>query len=222
MSSTTARGSSATPDAPAQYTRSTRWTGAVLLALCCGCSDPTPSAPQQVEQGNRYLQAGDVWRAIAAYRMALHHDSLDAPALGGLARAYRAAGRHAAAAAYAERAADLTYQRGLADVCVARGDGTRAIGYLEESARSNPDFADTHLRLGALYQASGCLDEASQAYRRAIAASINATAAYIGLGQIALRQQDWTQAAESFRTALLIQPDSQAARSGLKTAEQRL
>ena len=61
-------------------------------------------------------------------------------------------------------------------------------------------------------------DNAKTAFNRAIELDINAFRAYIGLGQLLMDERSWQAAYETFEKALLIDPQSPTAHSGLAKA----
>jgi tetratricopeptide (TPR) repeat protein len=61
----------------------------------------------------------------------------------------------------------------------------RAVAHIERALRARDDYGPAHLRLGALLQESGRIDEADAHYRRALALGMRGHA-LLGLGRIAL------------------------------------
>jgi len=76
--------------------------------------------------------------------------------------------------------------------------------------------------LGLLYASQGLSAKAKDAFAKAIELNINASRAYLGLGQLHLDEGAWTDAIEHFEKALLIKPGSPTAHSGIATAQSNL
>ncbi len=106
----------------------------------------------------------------------------------------------------------------LGDVYLGREQWDKAIHYYERSALANPNFPVTFSKLGELYAFQDSTEKAIQAFERVVELDINAVEAYLSLGKLYMEEKDWAAAAERFRTALLIQPASFEARTGLAQA----
>ena len=65
-------------------------------------------------------------------------------------------------------------------------------------------------------------DRAEEQLSKGVEININALRGYLGLGEIYLQKEDWSSAAEQFRKALLISPDSPVAIQGLQKAKRNL
>lgn len=226
----------------------------LLFCLLQGCSE-TPSTPEQhIAQGDQLLAAGNSAEAVAAYRMALHQDTLNPTVLARLSKAYTAQRKPVAADRYLRKAMNIPYEEGisalqagddstaiaafertlevfprhplalnkLGDIYLARDQVDKAITHYEKSSEANPNFADTWVKLARLYSAKKQIEKAKHAYLRAIDLNINSYRSYLGLGQIYLEEQLWMDAAEQFDKALLIDPQSTAARAGLNDAKTHL
>ena len=110
----------------------------------------------------------------------------------------------------------------LGDIYLGRKQWDKALHYYERSALANPNFPVTFLKLGELHAFKDSTEKAIQAFERVIELDINAVEAYLSLGKLYLEEKDWAAAAERFRTALLIQPASFEARTGLAQASGNL
>ncbi len=225
-----------------------------VSGLFYGCTE-TPSTPEQhIAQGDQLLAAGNAPEAVAAYRMALHQDTLNPIVLARLSKAYKAQRKPIAADRYLRKAMNIPYEEGisalqagddssaitafertlavfpqhplalnkLGDIYLARDQADKAILHYEKSSEANPHFADTWVKLARLYTAKKQIEKAKKAYLRAIELNINSYRSYLGLGQIYLDGQLWMDAADQFDKALLIDPQSSAARAGLNEAKTHL
>jgi superkiller protein 3 len=226
-----------------------------VLPICIflflqGCSD-TPSTPKEhIAQGDQLLESGNAAEAVAAYRMALHQDTLNPTILARLSKAYRAQKKPVAADRFLRKAMNIPYEEGisallagndsaaiaafertldifprhplalnkLGDIFLARDQADKALIHYEKSTEANPKFANTWVKLGRLYATKKMIDKSKSAYLKAIDRNINSYRSYLGLGQIYLEEQLWMDAAEQFDKALLIDPQSTAARAGINEA----
>ncbi|MFH1568278.1 MAG: tetratricopeptide repeat protein [Gemmatimonadota bacterium] len=107
---------------------------------------------------------------------------------------------------------------------MARQDGLQpaAIEYYRRATGANPDYSEAYIKLGDACAAAGQTEQATAAYETAVQLNLNAFDAYVGLGRIYSLNGNWQMAADQFGKALLIQPQSEAARSGLARARQNL
>ncbi len=110
----------------------------------------------------------------------------------------------------------------LGDIYLARGLESKALLHYEKSNEANPRFTETWVKLGRLYTSTGQVEKAKKAYLNAINQNINSYRSYLGLGQIYMDEMLWMDAAEQFDKALLIDPHSTAARSGINEARRHL
>ena len=218
------------------------------------CTEQTSSHQAHLKQGRKQLNDGEVDKAIASIRLALHKDSLNADAWAQLARAQALIGNRAAHHKYLNRAMNIPYERGLkalesgdeesaissfehtlnispshplalnqlGDICRGRKQVDKALQFYERSALANPNFPVTFLKLGELHASKGSTGKAIRAFEHAIELDINAVDAYLSLGKLYLEEKKWAAAAARFRTALLIQPTSGDARTGLDEAMRNL
>lgn len=110
----------------------------------------------------------------------------------------------------------------LGDIYLGRKQEEKALYYYEHSALANPNFSTTYFKLGDLYASQDSTEKALKSFERVIELNINSVEAYLRLGQLLLKAQKWADAAARFKTALLIRPTSDEARTGLEKASRNL
>jgi tetratricopeptide (TPR) repeat protein len=127
-----------------------------------------------VELGRALEARGRIAHATDEYRAALDRDPDDARAHYALGAIDQRQGRldpaieHFRQAAFHAAPGDRRALRALADASRQRdGHHGAVIAFLEEAVRRAPGSAETHLLLGHFLRASGQLDRAIDAYRRA-------------------------------------------------------
>jgi tetratricopeptide (TPR) repeat protein/TolB-like protein/DNA-binding winged helix-turn-helix (wHTH) protein len=75
-----------------------------------------------------------------------------------------------------------------------------------EAAALDPDFAETHAALGALYRLTGRLEQAEVEYRKALAAFPRLIEAQYGLGDVLLARDRYAEAHDAYEAAIAIDP----------------
>ena len=111
---------------------------------------------------------------------------------------------------------------GLGEIALKRGLREEALEHFKKATESAPDYSRGYVHLGTTLADLNRLSEAKGAYDRAIALNINSLEAYIGLGEVLMALGEPLLAIEQFDKALLIDPESAAAKSGrVKAAEDR-
>jgi len=94
-----------------------------------------------------------------------------------------------------------------------------AIETLNAALTLDPDDADLHLRLGAVYDEAGSSDLAEAAYRTAIALQPNHGTTYLRLGSLLERLSHYPDAIDTYKACLSVSadpPESAEARSRLQ------
>lgn len=184
-----------------------------------------------------YVKAGDRANAATAFERVLARRPDYVPAMIWLADMYLDTGRADRAQATYARA--LTMQPdsaaahfGAGRAALARGDHKDAITHLEQALRVDPQASAIHYPLAMAYRATGDRARATALVQRrgsrppalddpllnAADVTLESAVSHEGLGMQALRNQDWRQAVESFRTALALAPGDVSLRYWLATA----
>ena len=123
-------------------------------------------------------------------------------------------------------ASEATFQKPLEDSVVKAVD-TDLMRYIttefgpkiqsvQDTIRAEGGSARLYNQLGLLYVRAGMYDEAKGEYKKA--AALQSVAAMINLGNIATLELDYKTAADWYRRALALQPDSKSAQKGLDAA----
>jgi len=110
----------------------------------------------------------------------------------------------------------------LGEIADRRGDQGRAIELFERAVEANPGYAESFVRLGHQHVLQRNAEKARTAFERAIEANINSPGAYMGLGDLLSNEGRWAAAVEQYDKVLLINPQSQAAKTALKRAREQL
>ena len=103
---------------------------------------------------------------------------------------------------------------GLGEIALKRGRREEALEHFKNATESAPDYSRGFVHLGSALADLNRLSGAKTAYDRAIALNINALEAYIGLGEVLIALGEPLLALEQFDKALMIDPESAAAKSG--------
>ena len=110
----------------------------------------------------------------------------------------------------------------LGEIDLKRSAPHDALEHFKRAVAANPSYSESFVRLGDTYAELELPDSAAIAYRKAISLNINAFEAYLGLADVLSERGEYRLAVEHFDNALLIQPNSNAAKSGRKRAFERL
>ncbi len=105
------------------------------------------------------------------------------------------------------------------------GDVSGAIDAYRDAIRVNPSYADAYVRLGVALNRNNHPQEAMDSFRKGLAAVTGQTTAWVPIeahfqiGMLLLARGRKSEAAESFRAALRIDPAFARARDALRIAE---
>lgn len=185
-------------------------------------------------RGDVELHLGEAERAVTAYERALALAPRDVVARVGLAAALRRAGRlDDARTAYsqvlevprAELSSDVLAQahRALDEIDRTLGDQGRSLDHLERALREKPDDLDALRAVLPQYEKRGDWGRAVDVRRRLVEKSADGLTRFnhlLAIGEALLHHLDSPRGAvEALKAALVIEPDSQAARIGLLDAQ---
>lgn len=190
------------------------WPLAVVAALGMqACSNSTSSRRDQMAQGDEYLAQGKVNEAVAAYRQALHQDTLNPVVLARLSRAYQAQGNGEAAERYLRRAMNLTFEEGLR--ALARRDTIAAATAFERTLEIHPTHPLALNQLGDLALAQGQREEAASWYERSTKANPDFAETFVKLGNVSLALGRTERARQAFARAVEVNINAAPAYLGL-------
>jgi tetratricopeptide (TPR) repeat protein len=140
----------------------------------------------------------------------LHQDARLAKAYGLRSQAYQALGDTVRALKYMQKAVELSPDD--YDALMALGDMLRddlnkdARTYYRRAARLDTTQAEPFYAIGQLWEALGNSDSAVASYRACIARDAYDLQAYMGLGKLYEKQQDWQEALKVFILASKVGP----------------
>ncbi len=187
--------------------------------------DPPLNAHELYVQGmellDRHDQAGQIDRAIRAFRIAVDKDPSSAAGYAGLARAYvlkyLTEGRDPHWLELAEPAAETAVEKDeyLAAAAVSAGMTLTALGRLEEAESElrralvlAPGSVEAHRALGRLMVRLRRFDDAEAAYLRAVELDAEDSWSWDFLGELYFRSRRLEEAEAAFRRSAALRPDS--------------
>jgi tetratricopeptide (TPR) repeat protein len=166
-----------------------------------------------VTRGDELLAQGKVTEAVAAYRQALHQDTLNPVILARLSRAYQASGNNEASERYLRRAMNLTFEEGRQ--ALARRDTVAATQAFERTLEIFPTHPLALNQLGDFAQARGQREEAASWYERSAKANPEFAETFIKLGSVCLALGRTERARQAFARAVEININATQAYLGL-------
>ncbi len=172
-----------------------------------------PAYPEPYfELASAYQAAGDLDRAIAAYRQSLKIDPRYPASLLGLAAAFRQSGQLVQAAATFEQATQASPDNpkawdelGQVDIDLDRGP--QALAALKKAVELGPELPQPHNGLGAVLAQNGDFPAAAAEFREAIRLLPNYGEAHGNLAGVLDLQHDLKQALYEFDVAVRLAPD---------------
>ena len=93
--------------------------------------------------------------------------------------------------------------------------------HLLAAVEANPDYLDAYVNLGVLLKREGKVNEAIDAYRKALQLNPNHAEAHNNLGTALAQRGDFQQAAHHFLTASTINPNYREAQENLNRLRSR-
>jgi tetratricopeptide (TPR) repeat protein len=172
-----------------------------------------PNRPEPLfELGSAYLAAGDVDRAVAAFRESLGIDPSYSPSLLGLAGAFRRSGQFTQAAAALEQATRSAPDNAkawneLGQVNLDLDRAPQALAALKQALALAPDLPQPHNGLGIVLAQGGDFRAAETEFREAIRILPNYGEAHGNLAGVLDLQHDVPQAFYEFDLAVRLAPD---------------
>ena len=110
----------------------------------------------------------------------------------------------------------------LGEIAGRKGERIRAIELFERATEANPGYAEGFVRLGSEHALQQDPEKARAAFERAIEVNINSPGAYMGLGDLLSSEGRWVDAANQYDKVLLIDPQSEAAKTALRRVRDQL
>ena len=204
-----------------------RFTLALISALFAGsvwCVD--------IESELQYLPgelAADIRRMKAHSETQLESESdpiVRAEILGQLAFIYHAQQMlRAAEETYIEALSNdevYAYRYLLAIIVLQRGATDAAVAHLDQVVLSNPDYVPAWYRLGGLKLLQGDVDGAETAFLNALRTYPDSAAITVGIADVALARENWTDAIEHLEKAAVFAPNNGQIAYKLVTAYRQL
>lgn len=200
------------------YSRSLKFCKLAILPLWAsillfGCSE-TPSTPEQhITQGDQLLSAGNAAEAVAAYRMALHQDTLNPTVLARLSKAYKAQRNPVAADRYLRKAMNIPYEQGISALQV--GNDSLAIAAFMRTLDIFPQHPLALNKLGDIYLAREQIDQAIIHYEKSAEANPSFADTWVKLARLYSSQNEIEQAKKAYLRAIEINLNSYRSYLGL-------
>jgi serine/threonine-protein kinase len=195
-----------------------------MIALIRPPNKENPTADDHYLQGQTYLQRfdkpGNIDRAIAEFRQAIHVDPGHAFAYAGLASAYWRARQYAGdkgAVDLAHHAAMQALARNenlamphvvLGAIAVQAGQVSDGIGQLKKAIEVEPVSADAWRELASGYVAAGNMKDAESSYQQAIRYSPDSWVGYNDLGVFYNKEERYAEAEQALDKAAVLAPDN--------------
>lgn len=84
---------------------------------------------------------------------------------------------------------------------IRKGENDKALSYLQQALKSNPDSADAHNLMGVVMERDGNVKAAGKAFRKALSLRDDFTQAHNNYGSFLFRQKEYKQALKQFEAA---------------------
>ena len=172
----------------------------MALLVFLGCSSSPSTIDEYIEAGDRHMRSGNLNQAISSYRLAFHQDTLNAVVLARLAKVYQAQGNSSAADTYARRAANSSYQQGLA--ALQAGDDSTAMAAFQQTIEIIPSHPPALNRLGEISLARNDPDQALAYFEQSAQVNPRFAETFLKLGQIHLARGNRQAARDAFQQAV--------------------
>jgi tetratricopeptide (TPR) repeat protein len=168
-------------------------------------SDPTAWTPL----GTAHRAAGDLDKAVIAYRQAIKSRPYEFNAHHMLAETYWVQGEYE----WSIRTLEGCTQQGFDDEAFAsigwsyiHLDEKKAVEYFHRAMESNPHFAPAYKGLGDVYNVRGDHDKMIEIYQTKLRESPTTSFLWSGLGEAYLAKKMYQEAIDAYRTAVNVNP----------------
>jgi Tetratricopeptide repeat len=164
-------------------------------------SDPTAWGPL----GTAQRAAGDLDKAIIAYKQAIKARPYDFGSHEMLAETYRVKGEYKKSV----QTLESCIQQGFDEETLAgfgwsylNIDEKKAVEYFNRAMESNPEFAPAYKGLGDVYNVRGEYDKMIEIYQRKLRESLTPSFLWSGLGEAYLAKEIYQEAIDAYRKAV--------------------
>jgi Tfp pilus assembly protein PilF len=174
--------------------------------------DPQDAAPH-IDLGDLYMNAfHNMPEAEKAYRQALTIDPKHAGARYALGMALLGSGNPKQAKTELEEAGWMAPDNPLPFYALARiyreeNNSAKALHFLENVLKIQPNFMSAYIERGDIYLAGGEYEQALKEYQRILQLDRGFVAAHVKIGMVRQIRQQWNEAQEAYQTALAIDPN---------------
>jgi len=190
--------------------------GALLLIAGCSTRESTPETLMRPDIGDLGpLRQERIAQAETALQAALNSGNNEAMAnaYGELAMHYHAYRAEEAAVFYYQKAFHLQPGNFIWPYCQGKALKTltrieEGHQYIEIASQLNPNYPPALVELGEYHRKRNGMEKARTCFQQALEQDGNCVAAMVGLAQLALSQENYSQAAALMKKALNIQPQS--------------
>lgn len=168
-------------------------------------SDPTAWTPL----GTAQRAAGDIDKAIIAYKQAIKARPYDFSAHEMLAQTYRIKGEYKKSIQTLESCVHQGFdEESLAGFgwSYLSLDEKKAVEYFSKAMVSNPDFAPAYKGLGDIYNVRGDQDKMIEIYKNRLEESPTISFLWSGLGEAYLAKRMFQEAIDAYRRAVKVNP----------------
>jgi len=192
------------------YERCSVWKDS--MALWTDTVSKSPEAElAQYGLGSAYWKAGDLYKAIAAYKRALSLAPSFIDVHISLGNALRVIGKHAEATEQIKKslAFDVKKPRSylvLGEICREAGNLDEALSYYSTAARADATLAEAYVGIGNVYRKKGLPEKALAAYNQALALNPDSPTLYTERGLFYREQGKIEEAITNYNTALALDP----------------
>ena len=174
-------------------------------------TQPTISAPVDLERAIRHHQAGELDAANAIYRRILELDPNHADALNLAGVVAHQSGDQETAIRLIEQAisindANASYFNNLGEAYRAFGQNQKAVNAYERALKINPRDVAANNNLGLSFHVLQRYDDARAAYKRALSLAPNDVEVLLNLGNLHREFSHLEESADAFRKAIAISP----------------
>ena len=188
---------------------------------------PNANADAQYVLGLCYMNAQRYDDARRSFAAQFHEPRDSAGAYLLLATMLRRSNLPEAAAAQAQKALEISPALPMAhfmlgEIALNKLDFNEAIRQLEAERLVNPGYAPVYDRLGDAYLKEDRIDDAQQAFVKAIALDTTLTQSFLNMGKVLLRRQDIRTAIMYLKHAEKMDPDDSTTHSLLAQAYHRV
>ena len=181
----------------------------IIAKICfftygCGIEDSDIKKPLAI--GDEYFKKEQFGKAVGAYRLALHKDSLNYVIWGRLAKAYSAQGNKNAADVYLKKSTSGFLRAG--QDAIDSGSDSLAQTYYSNLLELDPLNPMAYVFLGDIYYRSGDTSKALSSYLSAVKIDSTNYNTWFRLGEVYRKSMNNISAANAYKKAIQININS--------------